>query len=218
GQLIRISRGRDLGVGRGDNPRRRIVKAGQLVKRQIAGPVMLAVCAVHRHGAVTRGANGNKAHGLVANVAVNIGIDNVLRGRGKDRKRFAELIPVLRGVKIKQRHADGMRIIDDPSQRNLARFTVQQRRDDGPVPRDRYIKRNVRLALYVNHLVVDLWFLPAVGRLVFAGDVEVFDKQILHVRIEIGKSPGDALVVADSNKGHAREREAFYVEVAGMEL
>ena len=84
--------------------------------------------------------------------------------------------------------------------------------------RDHHIHGNIRLAFYVNDLAVDLRLPPARGRLVLAGGIEVFNEQVLHVRIEVGKAPGNALIVSDADERHAGKRKAFHIEVAGVKL
>src|SRR6185312_14620013 len=202
-QQVRIVFGGDAGVCGGNDSVRRIVHGRQLVKRHIAGPVVLAVGAGDGNCAVAGSPRGNKAHGLVADVAVDIAVDDILRRSGKDGERLAELLPVLRGVKLKQRDADLARVIEHPLERDLPRLNGEEGADYWSVARDDNVKAYGGLAFYVDGLMLPLWRLPAAGSFVLALLVEVFYEQVLHVRVEVGKSPGNALVVSHDDIRHA---------------
>ena len=74
---------RDARVCGGNDPGGRIIEARQLVKRDVSDPVMFAIGAGNRNSTIAGGADGNASHGLVANVSIHVGIDDVLRRRGK---------------------------------------------------------------------------------------------------------------------------------------
>src|SRR5579863_4374653 len=78
---VSITVRRDPAVCRGDDSGRRIEYAGQLLKRNVAYPFMSIVAAVLRQTAITRGANGDLSGSLIADVAIDIRIENVLAGR-----------------------------------------------------------------------------------------------------------------------------------------
>ena len=108
------------------------------------------VGAADRETAIAGGANRNVAGCLVADVTVDIGIDDVLSGSVELRKRLAEFVPVLRRIDIEKWHAQA--VIERPAQCQLARLARNQFADDGAMPRDLYINRYIRLTFDVNHL------------------------------------------------------------------
>src|ERR1700682_6493574 len=101
---------------------------------------MLAVSAGYRDGPVARGPHRDKAHGLVADVAVNVGINHILRRRGELGKRLLELLPVLDRVQVEEGNADAARIEDHPLERDLAGFAREQVGNDRAMPGKHYIE------------------------------------------------------------------------------
>ena len=87
--------GRDARICRGDDARRRIEDAGQLLERNVARPLMLVIGSAHRKASVTRGAQWNMAGRMVANVPVDVSVHRVLRGRVPGGEGLLEFIPVL---------------------------------------------------------------------------------------------------------------------------
>src|SRR5439155_7923365 len=80
------------------------------------------------------------------------------------------------------------------------------------VPGQKHIQRDVWLPLHVDHLAPMRRLLPARGRLVLATCVEVFNKDVFHIRTEVGKCPGNALVMAHDDKGKAGQRDSSGIE------
>ena len=95
---------------------------------------MSIVAAAHGQAAISRSANRNLARRVIADVAVHIGIDDVLSGRVQLRKGFLEILPVLRCVYIEE--GDMQSVIERPAQGKTSRLTRNQFTDDGPVARD----------------------------------------------------------------------------------
>src|SRR5581483_3296414 len=117
---------RNTGVCCGDDPRWRIIQTGQLVKWYVAGPVMFAIGARNRQSAVTGSPNRYTPYGLISNVPIHVGINNVLRRRRMLRKCVPELLPVLRCIHIEEWDPNVLIVVDDPLQSDLSTLTGQK--------------------------------------------------------------------------------------------
>jgi len=67
---------------------------------------MSIVAAVQGEATVAGRADRNSAGGLISDVAVYVGIDNVLSRRVELRERAAKLFPILRAVNLEERVAN----------------------------------------------------------------------------------------------------------------
>src|SRR6478672_2633348 len=83
---------------------------------------------------------------------------------------------------------------------------------------DTHIERNVRRAFHMNGFADYLWFLPARWSLIFARCVELLYEKVLHVRIQVCVTPGNALVVSNNHERHTGQGKAFHVETSGMQM
>ena len=112
---------RDAAIGGRDDARRRIENAGQLVEGKVAGPLVGSHLAGHGQRAVAGGAQRNRARRLVADVAVDIGIDDVLAGRAESATTRREIPASSAPSPPQRRHvlADAADL-DDPLQCELA--------------------------------------------------------------------------------------------------
>ena len=165
--------GRDARIGGRQYARRRIVYAGQLVERNVALPLVLVVGPADGQTAVARGADRNVARGVVANMPVDVGVNNVLSRCGQLREGFLELIPVLCRVYIEKRIVQ--RIVERPAQRDLARLARNEVGDERTMAREGDIDRHVGLSLDVNDFLAVLKRLPAFRRLARALIIHNFD-------------------------------------------
>src|SRR5690348_770659 len=102
GQQPRIAIGSYTSVRRDKNSRRRIKDAGKLIEGYVTGPVVCAVSSRLREQAVSRSSNWNLARSLVADVAVYVCIDHVLRWPPKSGEVCAKLLPVPRRVNFQK--------------------------------------------------------------------------------------------------------------------
>ena len=93
-------RGKRILVGGDDHPARRIVDARQLVERNVAVPLEVARRAIHRYVAAIVAAPRQRAGGVVADIAIHIGIHEVRSRSRQARDRGRELLPVLRAIDI----------------------------------------------------------------------------------------------------------------------
>ena len=155
--------GRDGVVGVEQKARRRVQRLRLLLEGQETCPIKLARGAVDRRQPVARLAHGHEAGALEADVAVDIGVDDVLRRRLEQTQRRQKLVPVPRLV--------------EPDDRFEARVLVAKSREgerhdlalpgdcahagvyigqDGSVPRRAHGQAHVGLALDVNDLLASL--------------------------------------------------------------
>src|SRR5208337_2583469 len=83
-----------------------------------------------------------------------------------------------------------------------------------PMPRRHHVERHIRLALDVDGFLPVLWFHPSRRSFVLPLRIELLDEVVFHRRSNIGKSPPDALVVADNDERNSRQRNSGDVEAA----
>src|SRR5207245_5351629 len=91
---------------------------------------------------------------------------------------------------------------------------------DRSMPRHHDRQALIGLPLHANRFLDDLRLYPRALHAILVGRnwIQRFDVKILHVRAVIGKSPRDALVVADDDHRPNRPRNAFYVPIVGPEV
>src|SRR5215217_3313179 len=97
-QKIRIVSADDALVGRDDDSRRRIVKRRQLRHRDVAGPLARVSRSVVRHTPVTRLPDWYHTGSVIADMPVDVSVNDVLRRRGKRLERGIEIFPVARAI------------------------------------------------------------------------------------------------------------------------
>src|SRR5258708_39677811 len=86
------------------------------------------------------------------------------------------------------------------------------------MPRDFYVKIYVGLVFDVDDFGAMLRLPPALRRLIRSLCVEVLDKGVGHGRPNVRESPGDSLIVANDNVGHAGQSNSSDIEIAGLEM
>src|SRR4051794_2628939 len=145
---------------------------------------MSVVVAHLRQAAVARSPYRNLTRSLISDVAIHVGIDNVLSGSIELRKSGAELLPVLRRVEFEKRIAHA--IVKRPAQRKLPRFPGHQVRNDGTMPRERDVESPVRLAFDANDFVAPLRLLPPIWSLILSRRIDRLDINIFNCRTNIG--------------------------------
>jgi len=87
-------------VGRNDHAAGRIVEARQLVEGNVAIPLEVARGAVNRDIAAEIAAPRERAGGVVADVAIDVGVHEIRPGARKARNRSGEFLPVLSAVDV----------------------------------------------------------------------------------------------------------------------
>ena len=220
--------GGDAGVGCGENAVGRVEGLGKLVEGNVAGPLLRGVERVGGDGTDGGGlgeaaANGNSADGVIADVALVIGKDHVLRRAAPVEEGCVKAGPVRGGVDGEERGSDVGRIVDGPVERERTFFRRVDAGDDG---RDQIavlgsgdVEEDVFVAFDVDDLQSMEEGLPgAGGGLVLGGGTGaagVLDCDVLHGGAEVGEAPGNVCVVADDDEGGSRKRDAGDMEFAG---
>src|SRR5699024_5271033 len=80
-----------------------VVGPRQLIKRNLAGPVVCAVPSRHRPSSVALSADGYRPGRLIPDIAVSVGIHQVLRWHPEEFGRRLELLPIASRVQRKYR-------------------------------------------------------------------------------------------------------------------
>ncbi len=173
-----------------DESGRRIVQLRPLLEGIVPIQSVCARRAVGGRQPVARFAQRHEAGADEADVAGDIGVDQVLRRRLIEAQRREKLVPVTRRVDAQE--ALGGRVLTAeagigerhrlarPRERGEIRVDVGENR---PVPRRPHVQRDVRPTFDVDRLVARRERLGPVGReiLVCIGRVDRLDEQILNV-------------------------------------
>src|SRR5579875_1222904 len=109
-------------------------------------------------------------------------------------------------------------IVDGPPQRQFALLARDEIGNDRPVARRHNIQRDLLPAFHLDGFLAMLGLLPALRRKILASVVELLDVEVFDIGAEIGKAPGDALIMTDDHVRHAGQGDAGNVEVAGSEV
>ncbi len=221
GQEVGIVVRHDLVVGGDDVPARRVVFMGQVIERDVAFPVVLVVPSRHRYVAFTLGADGDAAWSVVTDVAVDVGIDKVLRRHDVRAQGAAEIVPVLCVLQTEEGLHRRIVVLErGPAQGQCGGRIAQNVRDERAMPAGtrRPVDRLV-LAFDPNCLADNGQWLPRAVDfdLVGVGRVDALDVEVLHVGTEVGHAPGDVLVMADDDRRQAGQRCAHRVQIAALQ-
>ena len=147
------------------------------------------------------------ADGVVGDVALIVGVNEVLRGPVPLRERGGKLRPVRRGVHLVERERVERWIVEGPLESDGRIAGGEKRIQKRPVRGGFDIDDDIAAAAYVDGFAIDGERMPCgVEALVVALAVELLGVEILHVGVERGESPGDVLVVAGDDEGQAGER------------
>ncbi|MCY1288712.1 hypothetical protein D9M70_377670 [compost metagenome] len=230
GDEVRVVRRHDALVRGHDHALRRVVALRQRLERDKAGPVIAGIPARRGRQAlqvVVGAAQRHPARREEADIAVDIGVDDVLLRRVEVAQRGGEAGPVARLV---HPHAGLEGAVVRTQRGPLERDHVLRAkrpgrggqwlghvRDHRPVARAADFQRHVGRALDADGLGAGLEAGPAVRGLVLglAAGPQPFDKQVLHVRRGIGQTPCDAVVVPEHHHRNAGQRGAGHVESRG---
>ena len=219
--------GGDAGVGCGEDAVGWIEGLGELVEGDVAGPVLGGVEGVDGDGADGTGldeaaAEGDFADGVVADVALVVGVDDVLGGAAEGGEGGEEAGPVGGGVDVEEGGGDvGWGRRWSSGGRGLRCSEGRMPEMMGVVMLPCWVVGTSRM----TSLLPRTWMISclmedgvpgAVGGFVFggvAGAAGVLDVDVLHVGAEVGEAPGDVVVVADDDEGDAGKGDAGDVEV-----
>ena len=225
---VRIARRCDAVVGGDDGAAGRVEAARQLLERNGARPIVFLLPARRRRHAlqvVGGAAHRHAAGGDEADVAVDVGVDDVLLRRMEIARRGEEAVPFARAREFQRRlHAAvvlgerGPREGDDVAARRVVLRRFRDVGDHRAVSRDAHAQLLGLAALHADGFLDDAERARAFGREVAAGSVQLFDVEVLHVGAGVRKAPGDALVVPDDYARHAGQRRADDVDAGRGDL
>src|SRR6185437_4861455 len=135
-----------------------VQRGGELVKRDVALPLVLCVSDGNIGDSV--GAIGDLPDGLVANVPLVVGVNDVKRRAPPMAHRRAEDGPVGGGIKSEERKAVLRNVVRAPAQGDGALLVRDELRDDGTVAGAGYVNVQVAAKAHANGLVLMLDGLP----------------------------------------------------------
>ncbi len=166
-------------------------------------------------------AEGNLAYGVVADVALIVGVDEVLGGAAEGGEGGGEVGPVGGGVGGEERGGQVGGVVDGPAEGESAPLCWEDAGDDGchggAVLGGGDVEDEVLASADVDGLFLVEDGMPgAVGGLELggiAGAAGVLDVDVLNLGAEVGEAPGDVSVVADDDEGDAGEGDSGYVEL-----
>ena len=133
GDGVRVVVGGDAGVGGGEDAAGGIEGLGKLVEGDVADPFVGGVEGVGGDGAEGGGlgdaaADGDLADGVVADVAVVVGVDDVLGGAAEGGEGGDEGGPVDGGVDAEEGWRDVGGVVDGPAEGEGALFVGEDAR------------------------------------------------------------------------------------------
>ncbi len=200
---------------------------GSWSKGMVAGPLVgggVGGGAVGRDGGEGGGgvdvaANGDAADGVVGDVAVVVGVDEV-EGEAEVGEGGLHGGPVGGGVDGEEVGGEGGGVVEGPVEAEGAALVGVEAGDEGglvgAVLGEGDGEGDVGAAADVDDLVLVADGPPgAGGGLVLGaggGAAGVLDVDVLDVGAEVGEAPGDVLVVADDDEGSAGEGDSGGVE------
>ena len=205
----------DDGVVGGDDIARRWVKEGrQFLVGDRAVPLVFVRPARHGHHALPVAADGHDAGHLIGDVAVYVGVDEVLRWDVPVAQGLAELIDVL-GLVDQQRRLQDARWGSGgrPAHGQDVGLVFEHVADDRPVLGLAHGQGDILAAVDLDDLLDEGHVAPLAHVLVLVGvvGVDLLDVEVLHVGADVGDAPGDAVVVADDDAGDAGEAETGHI-------
>ena len=191
-------------------------------------PLRVAAPSLGRRRSVAVRPDGNPRRRVVADVAVDVGIYDVLSRHDNAAKRREEVVPVARLVYSKERgHRGVVRIEAGPAQRQrlepsgpgralqLGIVGVEGVGDERPVARDAHLEADRRVSFHHDRFAHDLQRLRSAAEFGKpAGGIELLAIEILDIRGDVGHAPRDMAVAAERDRRRAGQRRADRVEVA----
>jgi hypothetical protein len=179
-----------------------------------------------------RAAQGDSAHGVVADVALIVGVDDVLGGASEAAEGGEKAGPVVGVVYVEGGDLEVGGVVDGPAEGEGAGMAVglgSFGREDGvedggegvAVAGGEDLEVDGALAFDLDGFGEVDDELPGVASgeefLCGAGAAGGFDVDVLDVGAEVGEAPGDVVVVADDDEGKAGDGDAGGVESPGGE-
>src|SRR5579885_3115981 len=205
-----LIRGNDFTAGR-------VEKSGKIFERNEALPFAVSVRAIGGDVAAAAGRPDRKfSGGMIADVAIRIGVDEVLTGPRESRDGGGEFLPVASAVQIKKGELETARLGRGPAQGVVLILVVEK---NGTVASDPVFEDDGFFIFHGDGAALKARLLDLALKKIAAGArIDLFAIEVLNVELEIRYSPCDPLIVSDDDRGHARERRAGDIEIAGMEM
>src|SRR5262249_31273301 len=128
----------------------------------------------------------------------------------------AKLVPVAGAVEIEEGELEVSGFRRGPAKRVALIFIAEK---NGAVARDPLLEGDGLRAFDSDRFAIEMrLFEPSLKRVMTVAGIDLLAIEILDVELKIRHSPGDALVVANDDRGDARERDAGDVEVAAAKM
>ncbi len=223
GDGVGVVVGGDAVVGGGEDAVGWVGNLRELVVGDGADPVLGGVEGVGGDGADGAGghdaaAKRDVADGVVADVALVVGVDEILRRAAEGGEGGDEAGSAGGGVDGEERGSDAGWIVDDPAEGESALFCREDAGDDGgdvgAVLGGGDVEGDVFAAFDVDDLAIEEEGLPDAGLGLVLVAADVLDVDVLDFGAEVGEAPGYVVVVAGDDEGNAGEGDAGDVEVA----
>ena len=161
----------------------------------------------------------NAADGVVGNVPLVVGVDQILRGPAPCGERGGKLRPVRRRVHLVERQRVERGIVEGPLEGDGRVARGENRVHERPVLGGLNIENDILAAAHVDDFAIDGERMPlCVVALVVALAVELFVVEVLYVGLERGKSPGHVLVVAGDDERQPGQRDARGVKARRAQI
>ena len=205
----------------------------ELFKWDISSPFVIICPTRDWQTAVPIRPNRDISRHLVANVAVHIGIDQVLSWGSEIAGGFTELIPVFSPVKLPDGAKDSVWFKCSPSKRNGVRLRqinthrlveifrkIGGIRNDGTMSGVAHSHFHRFSPSHLDGLIDQLHIhpLPVHFILIRVLRINPLDIQILYIRTEICKTPSDAIIVTDHHARHTGKGEPSHFIGTGFAL
>ena len=129
---------------------------------------------------------------------------------------MAEFFPVLCGIHVEKRNAQP--VVQSPTKCQWPGLARNQFRDQRAVPGDLDVEGYVRLALHVDYFRTVFGLYPTQRCLIRPLGIEVLDVDVRDGRTDIGKSPGDSLVVAYDHERHPRQSYSGHIKIGAAQM
>src|SRR5687767_8454016 len=205
--MVRIIRSDDALVRSHDHSRWRIVEVRQLRDRDVTDPLAGVCGTVVRQTTVAGFSNRNNTGSVVADVAVDVSVDDVLRRPRERLKRDFELVPVPRAVQgVVELAHESFAIKRGPTKSITFAVAFE---DDWTMTCNGHVMRNdVVFGARQTLSDLDLFatnrrILPAGRRLITfrISGIKFFEVEVLDVWSNVGHSPGDMFVMTNDHTG-----------------
>ena len=203
-------------IGCDDHPRGWVERSRQLLERYESLPLEIARRAIHRQITQPPLPNRELAGGVVSDVPVHIGIDEIPAGSGESRQCRSEVLPVAGAVDVEKRVLEHAWLGGSPSQAQpLSAASGDQR----AVARDPNRELSGIGSLDQNQFPLRARLLRLSAKQVSASSVvHLLDIQILHIELKVGDAPGDPIVVSHYDARSPRQSDAGYIPAGTLQV